>query len=103
MRGVEGSRVELHELQIRHGHTRTIGHGHAITGGDIRIRGVAVCLAEPARSKEHERRTECHQLASAVLEQQRTAAAMPARVRIVGYKEIYGLQIFDQSDAFVLR
>ena len=52
-RGGEGGRVELHELQVRHGGARPQGRGDAVTGGHGRIGGVGVELSGPAGREHH--------------------------------------------------
>jgi hypothetical protein len=46
-------RMKLDEFQIRQHRAGTIGHGHAVARGNIRIRGIKINLAGAARGQDH--------------------------------------------------
>ena len=54
-RAFDGQRggMELHEFHVRKCGACVIGDGHAVTGRDVRICGLAINLPEPASGQQH--------------------------------------------------
>ena len=73
----EAGRVKLDELQVGHPGPGPVGHGHAVTGGDVRVGGVQVDLAAPAGAQHgHPGQAGLH-LAGDAVEHVRPQAAVP--------------------------
>jgi hypothetical protein len=47
--------MKLDELHVRDRHARAVGHGHAVAGGDVGVRGVEIDLAAAAGGQQHMR------------------------------------------------
>src|SRR5271157_5849133 len=50
--------MKLDELHVRYQRAGPVGHGYAVTGRDLRVRGVKIDLAHTARGQERHLRIE---------------------------------------------
>jgi hypothetical protein len=101
---IQAGRMKLDELHVGDRHARAVGHGNAVSGGDVRVGGVEIHLAAAPRGQHGHAGGKRLDLAGGFVEDIRPHATVgPGPAQLPRRDEVDGEVVFEQGDVRLPR